>query len=98
MTVGATLARGSDPAISFVINAKHATDISLNRLITFGTPLALLKCVAGCRKSNPSRKKVKQNETFTQSITAVGRFGRNIRVCRCTESNHPGVDAAVSSQ
>jgi hypothetical protein len=50
--------------------------------------------------SLPADPKEKVNhETFAQGVTAVGRSGRHICVCRCPErSSSVGADAVVSSQ
>ncbi len=39
--MGAAIAPQHGLATFLLINAKHATDISLNQIITFGTPVAL---------------------------------------------------------
>ena len=46
-------------AISIVFNVKHADGIDLTRLVTFGTSLALLKCVTVVKR----KRKEQPNES-----------------------------------
>ena len=76
MAVEVTIARSTIPFISFPVNAKRATDISLNRLITFGTRLALPKCVARLNKVNPKRRRYnKMKRSLRALLLLVGLVG-----------------------
>jgi hypothetical protein len=53
-------------AIPFIFNIEQAGDTAAHRLVTFGTPLALLKCIKASQKEkNPEERsnpmKVKTN-------------------------------------
>jgi hypothetical protein len=50
-------------AISIVFNAKHAGGIDPTRLVTFGTSLALLKCVTAVETQTDFKRKEQPNES-----------------------------------